>query len=127
MVAAWSMPATKECWRRSTALAARSALPGCCGSRRQASISTVSGVHAGEVDIVGDDVVSGTSVDIATRLAALALPGELLASRTVKDLVAGSGICFADRGTHRLPEVPDEWSVFAVPAAERTLGRDPGP
>ncbi len=71
------------------------------------------GIHCGEVDVVGD-MVSGIAADIATRLAALARPGEVLASRTVKDLVAGSGISFADRGPHQLPGIPDQWPVFAV-------------
>ena len=71
------------------------------------------GIHCGEADVSGDSV-SGIAVDIATRLAALARPGEVLASRTVKDLVAGSGISFTSRGTHRLPGVPDQWPVFAV-------------
>jgi DNA-binding SARP family transcriptional activator/pimeloyl-ACP methyl ester carboxylesterase len=71
------------------------------------------GIHCGEVDVVGD-TVSGLAADIATRLAALARPGEVLASRTVKDLVAGSGISFTDRGTHQLPDIPDQWPVFAV-------------
>jgi class 3 adenylate cyclase len=71
------------------------------------------GIHCGEVDLTGDRV-SGIAVDIATRLAALARAGEVLASRTVKDLVAGSGISFTDRGTHQLPEIADPWPVFAV-------------
>jgi class 3 adenylate cyclase len=71
------------------------------------------GIHCGEVDIQ-DDAASGTAADIATELSALARPGEVLASRTVKDLVAGSGIAFADRGTHRLPGVSDRWPLFAV-------------
>ena len=71
------------------------------------------GIHCGEVDVLGD-TVSGIAADIATRLAALARPGEVLASRTVKDLVAGSGISFTDRGTYQLPELPDQWVIFAV-------------
>jgi DNA-binding SARP family transcriptional activator/pimeloyl-ACP methyl ester carboxylesterase len=71
------------------------------------------GIHCGEVEVQGDSV-SGIAADIATRLAALARPGEVLASRTVKDLVAGSGISFTDRGTHQLPDIPDQWPVFAV-------------
>jgi len=71
------------------------------------------GIHCGEVDIQ-DDSVSGITADIATRLAALARPGEVLTSRTVKDLVAGSGISFTDRGDHQLPDIPDQWPVFAV-------------
>jgi pimeloyl-ACP methyl ester carboxylesterase len=71
------------------------------------------GIHCGEVE-AADDGVRGIAADITTRLAALARPGEVLASRTVKDLVVGSGISFTDRGTHELPGVPDQWSVFAV-------------
>jgi class 3 adenylate cyclase len=71
------------------------------------------GIHCGEVDVL-EDGVSGIAVEIAIRLAALARPGEVLASRTVKDLVAGSGISFTDRGTRHLPDIPDHWPVFAV-------------
>jgi class 3 adenylate cyclase len=71
------------------------------------------GIHCGEADITADSV-SGIAVDIVTRLAALARPEEVLASRTVKDLVAGSGISFTDRGPHHLRDLPDQWSVFAV-------------
>jgi class 3 adenylate cyclase len=71
------------------------------------------GIHCGEVDI-DDDNVSGIAADIAAQLAALARPGEILTSRTIKDLVAGSGISFTDRGTHQLPDIPDQWPVFAV-------------
>jgi class 3 adenylate cyclase len=60
--------------------------------------------------------VGGIAVHIAARVQALAQPGEVLASRTVKDLVAGSGIVFTDRGTHRLKGLPDEWQLFAVEA-----------
>ena len=71
------------------------------------------GVHTGEVELVGDDI-RGLAVHIAARIAALAGPGEVLASRTVKDLVVGSDLVFEDRGTHHLKGVPDEWQVFAV-------------
>jgi class 3 adenylate cyclase len=78
------------------------------------------GVHTGEVEIVGDDV-AGVAVHIGARIGALAQAGEVLASRTVKDLVAGSGLAFVDRGEHTLKGVPDPWQVFAVshPAAMR--------
>jgi pimeloyl-ACP methyl ester carboxylesterase/class 3 adenylate cyclase len=75
------------------------------------------GVHFGEVEFL-DDGVRGITVDIAARLAALARPGETLASRTVKDLLAGSGISFIDRGTHYLPDIPDQWPVFAIGGPE---------
>ena len=60
------------------------------------------------------DKVGGIAVHIGARVAALAGPGEVLVSSTVKDLVAGSGIEFDDRGTHQLKGVPDEWRLLAV-------------
>ena len=71
------------------------------------------GLHAGEVELVGDDV-GGIAVHIAARVGALAGAGEVLVSGTVKDLVAGSGIAFEDRGTRELKGVPDEWRLFAA-------------
>jgi pimeloyl-ACP methyl ester carboxylesterase len=76
-------------------------------------ISVRSGLHTGEVEIVGDDV-AGLAVHIGARVAALARPDEVLVSRTVKDLVAGSGIRFDDRGVHDLKGVPDTWQVYAA-------------
>jgi class 3 adenylate cyclase len=73
------------------------------------------GLHTGEIEGRGEDV-SGIAVHIAARVQAVAQPGEVLASRTVKDLVAGSGIGFTDRGTHRLKGLPDAWQLFAVEA-----------
>ena len=71
------------------------------------------GLHTGEVELLGEDI-GGIGVHIAARVAALAKSDEILASRTVKDLVAGSGIEFKDRGTHTLKGVPDEWQLFAI-------------
>ena len=71
------------------------------------------GVHAGEVDVRGVDV-DGLSVHIAARIAAQAAGGEVLASRTVKDLLVGSGIEFDARGDHRLKGVPDVWHLYAA-------------
>jgi class 3 adenylate cyclase len=71
------------------------------------------GLHAGEVEVRGDDV-GGLAVHIAARVMAEAEPGDILASSTVKDLVIGSGMTFADRGTHRLKGIPDEWRLYAV-------------
>jgi class 3 adenylate cyclase len=71
------------------------------------------GLHTGEVEIVGDDV-AGIGVHIAARVGALAETGEVLVSGTVKDLVAGSGIAFSERGEHELKGVPDTWRLFAV-------------
>jgi class 3 adenylate cyclase len=58
--------------------------------------------------------VHGLAVHIGARVAALAGPGEVLVSSTVKDLVAGSGLRFASRGVHALAGVPGEWSLFQV-------------
>jgi len=71
------------------------------------------GVHTGEIEIVGDDI-AGIGVHIAARVMDQAKEGEVLVSRTVTDLVAGSGIPFADRGSHVLKGVPGEWQLFAV-------------
>ncbi len=71
------------------------------------------GLHAGEVELVGDDV-AGIAVHIAARVGALAGTGEVLVSSTVKDLVAGSGIAFSERGEHELKGIPDRWRLFAV-------------
>jgi class 3 adenylate cyclase len=72
------------------------------------------GLHTGEIELIGDDV-GGLAVHIGARIAALAEPGELLVSGTVKDLVVGSGIEFEDRGRRRLKGVPDEWRLWSVP------------
>jgi pimeloyl-ACP methyl ester carboxylesterase len=71
------------------------------------------GLHTGLCEILGEDV-GGIAVHIAARVVAEADPGEVLVSSTVKDLVAGSGIAFADRGLHALKGVPDEWRLFGL-------------
>jgi len=71
------------------------------------------GLHTGECE-VANGKVSGIAVHTGARVAALALPDEVLVSSTVKDLVAGSGITFADRGMRELRGIPGEWRVFAV-------------
>jgi class 3 adenylate cyclase len=71
------------------------------------------GLHTGEIELVGDDV-AGIAVHIAARVGALAGTGEVLVSSTVKDLVAGSGITFSERGEHELKGIPDQWRLFAV-------------
>jgi class 3 adenylate cyclase len=71
------------------------------------------GLHTGEVEMVGDDV-AGIAVHIAARVGAMAGAGDVLVSGTVKDLVAGSGIAFSERGEHVLKGVPDVWRLFAV-------------
>jgi len=71
------------------------------------------GLHTGEIERRGDDV-AGMGVHIAARVAALAGADEVLVSRTVTDLVAGSGIAFTDRGEHELKGVPGTWQLYAV-------------
>jgi class 3 adenylate cyclase len=72
-----------------------------------------SGVHTGEIERAGS-AVRGVAVHLAARVAARAQPGEVLVSSTVKDLVAGSGLAFEDRGEHELKGIPGEWRLFAV-------------
>ncbi len=81
---------------------------------RGLGVEVRAGVHTGEVELRGDDV-SGLGVHIASRIESLAGPGEVLVSRTVTDLVTGSGIEFTDRGTHDLKGVPGSWQVLLVP------------
>ena len=71
------------------------------------------GLHFGKVEILGDDV-AGVGVHLAARISGLAQPGEVLVSRTVRDLLLGSDLTFTDRGTHELKGVPDQWEVLAV-------------
>ncbi|HEX6712083.1 MAG TPA: adenylate/guanylate cyclase domain-containing protein [Thermoleophilaceae bacterium] len=71
------------------------------------------GLHAGECELV-DEKVGGIAVHIGARVAAQAQPGEVLVSSTVKDLVAGSGISFQERGEHELKGIPGEWRLYAV-------------
>ncbi len=71
------------------------------------------GIHTGEVDRVGDDI-AGTAVQITAGVAALARPAEILVSRTVKDLVTGSGISLAERGSYQLNDEGERWPLFAV-------------
>jgi class 3 adenylate cyclase len=80
---------------------------------RGLGIEIRAGLHTGECEVMGEDV-GGIAVHIGARVASLAGPGEVLVSGTVKDLVAGSGIQFADRGAHILKGVPDQWRLFAV-------------
>jgi class 3 adenylate cyclase/pimeloyl-ACP methyl ester carboxylesterase len=82
----------------------------------QLGIAIRAGVHSGEVELRGSDV-AGIAVNIGERISNLADPGEVLVSSTVKDLVAGSGITFDDRGLHPLKGIPDEWRVFAADPA----------
>jgi class 3 adenylate cyclase len=71
------------------------------------------GNHTGEIQRRGTDI-AGIAVHIAARIMALAHDGEILVSRTVRDLVVGSGLTFSDRGDHALKGVPDTWQLLAV-------------
>jgi len=73
------------------------------------------GLHTGECELV-DGKVAGIAVHTGARVAANAQPGEVLVSSTVKDLVAGSGLSFDDRGSHELKGIPGEWRLYAVAA-----------
>ena len=76
-------------------------------------ISVRSGVHTGECELIGDDV-GGLAVHIGARVGALADADEILVSRTVADLVVGSGLRFRDRGEQELKGIPGLWRLFAV-------------
>ena len=73
------------------------------------------GLHTGEVELAGDGI-EGLAIHIGARIAALAGAGDVLVSRTVKDLVVGSGLTFQERGLHALKGVPDEWQLFKAAA-----------
>jgi class 3 adenylate cyclase len=80
---------------------------------RDLGIEIRAGLHTGEVEVMKGDV-RGLAVNIGARVGSAAEPGEVLVSRTVTDLVVGSGIKFADRGLHSLKGVPGEWQLYAV-------------
>jgi class 3 adenylate cyclase len=80
---------------------------------RALGLEVRAGLHAGEVDLRGEDL-AGIAVHLAERVCSSAGPGEVLVTRTVVDLVAGSGITFDDRGEHELKGVPARWRLFAV-------------
>jgi class 3 adenylate cyclase len=84
-----------------------------CGELRALGLEARAGVHVGEVELRGDKAL-GIAVHIAARVMGLAHAGEVVVSRTVKDLTAGSGLRFTDRGTHRLKGVDEPWEIFAV-------------
>jgi class 3 adenylate cyclase/alpha-beta hydrolase superfamily lysophospholipase len=83
---------------------------------RELGLEVRAGLHTGVCEIRGDKI-SGLAVNLGARVAAMAAQGEVLVSSTVKDLVAGSGIEFEDRGEHELKGVPGEWRLYAVSSA----------
>jgi class 3 adenylate cyclase len=89
-----------------------------CGCAIQEAVARIGltirvGLHTGECEVTGGKV-SGIAVHIGARVMAEARPGEVLVSSTVKDLVAGSGLRFVDRGGHTLKGIPGEWNLFTV-------------
>ena len=80
---------------------------------RGLGVEVRAGLHTGECELLADDI-GGIAVHVAARVAAKAGPGEVLVSRTVKDLVAGSGIRFTDHGRHVLKGVPGKFALYAV-------------
>jgi class 3 adenylate cyclase len=90
-----------------------------CAAVKELGIEVRIGVHTGEVEHEGEDLF-GITIHIGSRVTNLAGPGEVLVSSTVRDLVAGSGITFTDRGTHILRGIPGEWRLFTpdVPEAD---------
>jgi class 3 adenylate cyclase len=85
---------------------------------RTLDLEVRAGLHTGELELAGGGV-RGLAVHIGQRVLAQADAGEVLVSSTVKDLVAGSGLAFADRGVHTLKGVPEQWRLFEVAASER--------
>jgi class 3 adenylate cyclase len=82
-------------------------------SLRVQGLDVRSGLHTGEISR-RDGGIAGIAVHIGARVGALAAPGEVLVTRTVRDLVAGSGLAFEDRGEHELKGVPDTWALYAA-------------
>jgi class 3 adenylate cyclase len=80
---------------------------------RGLGIEVRAGLHTGECETI-DKKLGGVAVNIGARVGGLARPSEVLVSQTVKDLVAGSGLVFEDRGEHELRGIPDKWRLFAV-------------
>jgi class 3 adenylate cyclase len=80
---------------------------------RELGIEVRAGLHTGECELANGKV-AGIAVHTGARVATHAQPGEVLVSSTVKDLVAGSGLAFEDRGSHELKGIPGEWRLFAV-------------
>jgi class 3 adenylate cyclase len=81
---------------------------------KELDLGVRAGIHTGECEVVGEKLAGISVVTGGPRVAALADSGEVLVSQTVKDLVAGSGFDFVDRGEHKLKGVPGAWRVYAV-------------
>ena len=86
---------------------------GICEAVKPLGLEVRAGCHTGEIELLGADI-GGVAVHVGARVAALAGPSEVLVSSTVKDLVAGSGLTFEDRGEHRLKGIPEAWHLYAL-------------
>ena len=84
-------------------------------STRRLGVNVRIGIHTGECEVRGQSL-EGVAIHMAARVSSMAAGGDILVSRTVKDLVAGSGIEFEDFGTHELKGIPDEHQIFRVTA-----------
>src|SRR5262249_10113759 len=92
-----------------------------CGCELRAALRSLGidvrvGLHTGEIELRGEEI-GGIAGHIGARVAAIGEAGEVLVSRTVPDLVAGSDLEFTDRGVHQLKGVPGDWQLFAVTSA----------
>jgi class 3 adenylate cyclase len=85
---------------------------------RQLGIEVRAGVHTGECELMGDNV-GGIAIHAGARIMAKAEPGGVLVSRTVRDLVSGSGLDFRDEGLHELKGIPGEWRLFSATESRR--------
>jgi class 3 adenylate cyclase/pimeloyl-ACP methyl ester carboxylesterase len=92
---------------------------GICESVRPLGIEVRAGCHTGEIELIGADV-GGVAVHIGARVGAMAGPSEVLVTSTVKDLVAGSGLAFEDRGEQHLRGIPETWRLYALSATAGT-------
>ena len=81
---------------------------------RDLDLEIRAGLHTGGCELLADDDVGGIAVHIGARVSAVARPGEVLVSSTVRDLVVGSSLALADRGEHDLRGVPGPWRIYAV-------------
>jgi class 3 adenylate cyclase len=86
---------------------------------RTLGVDVRAGLHTGEVELGGNDL-AGLAVHIGARVSSMAGPSEVWVSSTVKDLTAGSGLSFEDRGEHELKGVPDRWHLYRVVAGDRS-------
>jgi class 3 adenylate cyclase len=87
-----------------------------CRDARRLGLEVRAGVHAGEIELRGADV-GGIAVHVAARVMAKAEPGEVVVSRTIKDLTAGSGLQFDDRGSHELKGIAEPWQLYGAGGA----------